>query len=202
MKKVKICGLKRPEDIELVNRYKPDYCGFIINFPKSHRNLSPERVRELKQGLSKEIKAVGVFVNQPVEVLAELLEEGTIDIAQLHGTEDRAYIDKLRSLTDKTIWQAFQIRSEDDIMKAMASEADFVLLDAGQGSGEVFDWSGLKLVTRPFGLAGGLKAENLPEALTTEAVLLDVSGGVETEKFKDEEKVRNFIEEVRKVERL
>jgi len=202
MKKVKICGMKRAEDIAYVNTYRPDYCGFIINFPKSHRSLTVEQVRELKKELRPEVKAVGVFVDSPEGLVAELLKEGAIDIAQLHGKEDNAYIERLKKLTDKPVWQAIQVRGDEDILKAENSKADLVLLDAGQGSGEVFDWSKLSMLKRPFALAGGLKAENLSEALSTKAVLLDVSGGVETDKFKDEIKIKNFIERVRKADNM
>ena len=76
--KVKICGLSRPVDIEYVNTYKPDFCGFIINFPKSHRSISPDTVRSLVSNLSNEIKPVGVFVDEPIETIASLLNDGSI----------------------------------------------------------------------------------------------------------------------------
>lgn len=183
-KLVKICGLKRQIDIEYVNKCKPDFVGFIINFPKSHRNLKPEQVKELTQELDKGITKVGVFVNQPVELVAELLNTNVIDIAQLHGKEDNYYIEQLRQMTTNKIWQAIIVRQEDDLDKAEASKADLVLLDAGQGSGQVFDWALLAKLNRKFALAGGLNQDNLQDALQTDAVLLDVSGGVETDNFK------------------
>ncbi len=195
--KVKICGLKRPEDIDYVNRLNPDYIGFIINFPSSHRSLSPSEVMILRKNLSKDITPVGVFVDEKPETVAGLLNDGTISVAQLHGKEDRDYIEVLRSLTDRDIWQAIQIKSMEDVKKANESPADFVILDAGQGSGQVFDWELLKRIERPYGLAGGLNMNNLPEALETEAVLLDVSGGVETDRKKDFNKMKTFLETAR-----
>lgn len=197
-KLVKICGLKRQIDIEYVNKCKPDFVGFIINFPKSHRNLKPEQVKELTQELDKGITKVGVFVNQPVELVAELLNTNVIDIVQLHGKEDNDYIEQLRQMTTNKIWQAIIVRQEDDLAKAEASKADLVLLDAGQGSGQVFDWTLLAKLNRKFALAGGLNLENLQDALHTDAVLLDVSGGVETDNFKDLEKIQKFINTIRK----
>lgn len=198
VKKIKICGLKRPEDIDYVNRLNPDYIGFIINFPSSHRSLSPLEVAALKSKLSKDITPVGVFVDEKVQVVAELLNSGIIETAQLHGKEDADYIRALRKLTEKTIWQAFQIKSEEDVNRANESPADFVILDAGQGSGKAFNWVLLEKIGRPFGLAGGLNIDNLPEALKTKAALLDVSGGVETEKKKDFEKMKTFLEAARR----
>lgn len=197
-KLVKICGLKRQIDIEYVNKCKPDFVGFIINFPKSHRNLKPEQAKELTQELDKGITKVGVFVNQPVELVAELLNTNVIDIAQLHGKEDNYYIEQLRQMTTNKIWQAIIVRQEDDLDKAEASKADLVLLDAGQGSGQVFDWALLAKLNRKFALAGGLNQDNLQDALQTDAVLLDVSGGVETDNFKDLEKIQKFINTIRK----
>ena len=198
MKRVKICGLSREQDIQAVNAVQPDFCGFIIHFPKSRRSISADRLRQLRAGLCDSVCPVGVFVDEPVESIAALLRERVISVAQLHGTEDRCYIQSLRRQTESPIWQAFQIRTEADVQRANDSLADLVLLDAGQGSGKTFDWTLLERITRPFGLAGGLRQENLPVALQTAAVLLDVSGGVETDGYKDPEKMKQFVEAVRK----
>ncbi len=191
--RIKICGLSRPEDIAAVNREKPDYCGFIINFPKSRRNISVEQLKALTALLDPAITAVGVFVDQPPRLIADLLNDGTIHTAQLHGAEDEAYLAELRRLTGHPVWQAFQIRSKADVQKAAASTADLVLLDAGQGSGRTFAWDLIRDFPRPFALAGGLNAENLAEALGTGAALLDISGGAETDGKKDPDKIRSLV---------
>lgn len=191
MTKIKICGLFRPCDIDFINEAKPDCCGFIINFPKSHRNLTPEQMRKLRERLGSAVTPVGVFVNQPLETVAELLRDGIISVAQLHGQEDGAYISALRALAPgHEIWKAFKIRSDADVEAANASSADLVLLDNGTGTGECFDWSLTHSVSRPYFLAGGLTPENIPQAV--EAVHpygLDLSSGVETERLKDREKI-------------
>lgn len=94
--RIKICGLSRPEDITYVNEALPDYCGFIINFPKSHRNVSPDRVRSLVKGLDKRICPVGVFVNQPMETVLSLAADGTLGAVQLHGNETQEYVMELK----------------------------------------------------------------------------------------------------------
>lgn len=99
MSRIKICGLRRPEDIAAVNEARPDYCGFIVEYPKSRRSIDRATLRELVRGLREEIVPVGVFVNAPKELVAELLEEGTIQIAQLHGQESQEYIQELKVLT-------------------------------------------------------------------------------------------------------
>lgn len=198
MKKVKICGLWRPVDIEAVNIAKPEYCGFVIDFPQSRRSVSPQKVKTLCSDLNSDIIPVGVFVDKPPEVVAELLNSGVVSVAQLHGKESEKYIAVLRGLTDRPIWQAFQIRSRSDVERAAKSASDFVLLDAGQGTGKKFDWDLLIGFPRAFGLAGGLRAENLPDALNTQASLLDVSGGVETDGVKDAGKIKKFVDIIRR----
>jgi phosphoribosylanthranilate isomerase len=191
MTKIKLCGLYRPEDMIAVNDARPDYCGFIINFPKSHRHVTPEQVRALRADLDPAVTPVGVFVNQPVETVAALQNDGTITVAQLHGQEDEDYIAALRAATGgKPVWKAFKIRSEADLAAANASSADMVILDNGYGTGQTFDWSLAGGITRPFFLAGGLTPENIPAAIAQLAPTgLDLSSGVETDKKKDPEKM-------------
>ena len=187
MTKIKICGLFRPCDIEYVNAVRPDWCGFIVNFPKSHRNRTPDQVRALRRGLAEGVVPVGVFVDQPVETVAELLNDGTISVAQLHGHEDAAYIAALRAAAPGyPVWKAFKVRGPEDLTAANASPADLVLLDNGRGTGETFDWSLAGGVTRPCLLAGGLTPENIPEAVRRlHPFGLDISSGVETDGKKD-----------------
>lgn len=118
--KIKICGLSRPVDIAYVNEAKPDYCGFIINVPKSIRNTTPDQVRALRADLSDEIVPVGVFRNAPVETVADLLLDGTIAVAQLHGSEDEAYIQRLRSFGNFTIFKAFRAPSAEELQEKPA----------------------------------------------------------------------------------
>ena len=138
MTKIKFCGLKRIEDIKYANDLKPDFIGFVFA-PKSKRFVNADTARELKNLLDTEIKAVGVFVDEDINVVTKLLKDGIIDIAQLHGSEDEEYIKSLRAICDKPIIKAFTIVSKDDIKKANESTADYVLLDSGKGSGETFD---------------------------------------------------------------
>ena len=191
MTKIKICGLFQDRDVDFINEAKPDYCGFIINFPKSHRNVAPDRVRGLRQRLDPAVTPVGVFVDQPPESVAALLQDGTISVAQLHGHEDPAYIRFLRALAPgHPIWKAFKIRSPEDLEAAGASIADLILMDSGQGSGQAFDWSLTAGVERPFLLAGGLTPDNIPQAVrSVRPYGLDLSSGVETDRQKDRRKI-------------
>ena len=105
--RIKICGLTRPEDIQAVNQAKPDFAGFIVEFPKSRRNVTVEQLKALREELDDSILPVGVFVNAPVELPAQLLNEGTIALAQLHGQEDENYIRQLKTMTDQLLIKAF-----------------------------------------------------------------------------------------------
>lgn len=203
MTKIKLCGLSRPCDIEAVNQLKPDYIGFVFA-KKSKRYVSDEAAAALKNTLASEIRAVGVFVNEPPEHVVSLLEKGTIDIAQLHGKEDESYIAALRSLTCKPIIKAFRIDTSEDVAAANNSSADFVLLDSGNGgTGTVFDWNLLQGISRPYFLAGGLNPENAEDAVRQLLPFaVDVSSGIETEGRKDAAKMAAFMAAVRKGEPL
>lgn len=198
MTKIKLCGLSRPCDIEAVNKLKPEYIGFVFA-RESRRYVTPEQAARLKKQLHPDITAVGVFVNEQPEVIAGLLLEGTIDMAQLHGNEDENCIRQLRLLTDKPVIKAFRIDTEQDAVSAAKSSADYILLDSGSGgTGTVFNWKLLKNIKRPYFLAGGLSPDNIGQALeilTPYAV--DVSSGIETTGFKDPDKMTAFVHAVR-----
>ncbi len=201
--KIKICGLTRPEDIDAANELLCDYIGFVFA-PRSRRALTEDAAAKLKARLDGRIKAVGVFVNAPPEQIAGLLRAGVIDIAQLHGTEDEAYIARLRALCAPEgceLIQAFRVETERDIERAVQSTAEHILLDHGAGgTGERFDWALCSNVTRPFFLAGGLGPENAAEAArAAHPYALDVSSGVETDGKKDPEKMKEFVRAVRGV---
>lgn len=201
--KIKLCGLTRSCDIEAVNELQPDYIGFVFA-KKSRRYVSPEKAEELKAMLAPGIQAVGVFVNEEPEQIVSLLEAGTIDVAQLHGQEGEREIRRLRELTDHPLIQAFRIDTEQDVERANASTADYVLLDSGAGgTGTVFDWDLLQAIRRPYFPAGGLDTENLG---TVKAKLnpygIDVSSGIETDGYKDKEKMTAFVAAARKEDAL
>ena len=109
MVKVKFCGIRRTEDIEAVNRLKPDLAGFV--FAKSKRQVTKEQAAALKELLDPGIKTVAVLVNMPVEEAAALANTGIADLLQLHGDEDAAYIAKLKTLTRAKIIKAIRLRS-------------------------------------------------------------------------------------------
>ena len=198
MTRIKLCGLSRPCDIEAANALRPEYVGFVFA-GKSRRYVSPDAAKALREGLDPAIRAVGVFVREAPEAVAALLNGGVIDLAQLHGGEDAAYIRRLRALTDKPIIQAFRVEGTVDLDMARRSAADYILLDNGAGgTGSAFDWALLGGFDRPFFLAGGLGPENVAEAVRAQRPFaVDVSSGVETDGLKDYNKMKAFVGAVR-----
>ena len=213
MVKLKICGLRRKEDINIVNKYGPDYIGFV--FADSPRKVSYEEAKVLSDILSEDIVPVGVFVNEHMKLIVDLFRDGIIKIAQLHGDEDEKYI---RNLKDKSIEQtgieipvinAIEIKDisnedidadyNDELLKWRDSASDYFILDSGKGSGKTFDWNLIDKNSEFFRnsifLAGGLNSENLTSAIEEfNPFAVDLSSSVETDGFKDEEKIKEIIE--------
>lgn len=202
MTKIKLCGLSRPCDIEAANELNPEYIGFVFA-PKSKRCITPEKAKELKQLLDANIKVVGVFVNEEAENIADLLNRGIVDVAQLHGDEDENYIKQLRRLTDKPIIKAIRVESERELADAERCSADYVLLDSGAGTGTVFDWKLIQNMNRPYFLAGGLTPGNVENAVNMlHPYAVDVSSGIETDGLKDKTKMAEFVSAARKEDKI
>jgi phosphoribosylanthranilate isomerase len=188
MIKIKICGLKRKEDIIIINKYKPDYIGFIFAEGRK-RTIGIDKAKKLYNMLDHNIKAVGVFLNQDISYIESLLPY--IDLIQLHGNEDEEYIKRLKLITNKPIINAYR----QDV------NADYILLDnINPGSGEVFDWATIKKYNKPIFLAGGINISNIDDALKLNPYCIDVSSGVEIDGFKDETKIKEIIGKVRDYE--
>ena len=198
MTKVKICGLRRLEDVEYVNRLRPDFVGFVFA-PASRRFVSCDFAAELKDALDSNISAVGVFVDAPLRDVVSLVERHAIDMIQLHGFENDEYIAQLRALCSVPVIQAFSVSKSEDVERVRNSKADFVLLDNGSGgTGATFDWSLASEIGRPFFLAGGLSPDNVSRAISlTKPFAVDVSSGVEVDGVKNFEKIRDVITLVR-----
>lgn len=202
MTKIKICGLSRLEDIDAVNQALPDYIGFV--FAASRRRVDGETAKVLKAALSPEIKAVGVFVNDSVEEIVALAENGTIDLIQLHGDEDEKMITELKKAVPLPIIKAMRIRDASDIKKTNADYRLFDTFDASQygGSGECFNWNLIADLKEDFFLAGGLNIDNIEEAINrVNPFGVDISSGVETNGKKDRGKIIKIVEKIRRMNR-
>lgn len=214
MQKIKLCGMMKPCDIEYANRMKPDLIGFI--FANTRRKISAAQAKQFREALDAEIPAVGVFVNEDISVITSLVQDGCIDMIQLHGEEDADYIRRLREVCDVPVIKAVKVQTVEQIRQAAGLPVDYLLLDTYRkgalgGTGEAFDWELLReakavagdtaegeLFGKPYFLAGGLHAGNLREAAALGSYGLDVSSGIETDGSKDFTKMVEVMELVRK----
>ena len=201
--KIKICGLRREEDVAFVNLFPVQYAGFV--FAPSKRQISAATAEHLRKRLRQSILAVGVFVNAVPEDIVQLCRKEIIQMIQLHGQEDAAYIQMLRQQVTVPIIKAVRVQSREDILKAQQFDCDGLLLDTyvsgmAGGSGKSFDYRQIPLMKKPFFLAGGLNPENVQTAIrSVHPTAVDVSSGVETNGWKDAEKIRRFVEAVQTV---
>lgn len=202
MTKIKICGLRRSEDIAAVNRYRPDYAGFV--FAPGRRQVTSTWAATLIQELSPEICPVGVFVNAPEEMVCDLVETGTIRAIQFHGQETEEEITRMKHrFPDVPVIRAVSMKQGHELSRWDASDADYLLLDAGNGgSGHTFDHSLITqagAIQKPWFLAGGMQPDNVQEAIASFSPFgIDCSSGVETDGFKDPVKIQKMIENVRR----
>lgn len=209
MVEIKICGMRRHEDITYANELLPDYIGFV--FADSRRMVTPQQALDLRNLLDKRIRAAGVFVNAPVNQVAETAKLCSLFAVQLHGDEGPAYVKKLRMLLPQNceIWKAARVQNASDISAAADTGAERLLFDAFSktaygGTGTQFDWSLIKSakIDRKFFIAGGITVQNITQAVKTAKSAglpfgIDVSGGAETDGFKDYEKMAKLISAVR-----
>lgn len=215
MQKIKLCGMMKPCDIEYANRVKPDFVGFI--FANTRRKIGATQAKQFREALDAEIPSVGVFVNEDISVITSLVQDGCIDMIQLHGEEDADYIRRLREICDVPVIKAVKVQTVEQIRQAAALPVDYLLLDTYHkgvlgGTGEAFDWELLReakaaagdtaegeLFGKPYFLAGGLHAGNLREAAELGSYGLDISSGIETDGSKDFTKMVEVMKLLRSI---
>jgi len=209
MTKIKICGITRFEDVDYVNKLLPDYIGFV--FAPSKRQVHINQAKKLIASLDKNIKTVGVFVNEDCEKVKYIAKILKLDVLQFHANEDNIYIENFKGLN---IWKTISISVADknNVMEDQKKintinnyPINAILMDSyikgiSGGSGKGFDWSIIKnlVIGKPIVLAGGLNPENITQAVKLiNPYCVDVSSGIETNGIKDFEKIKKFINKVR-----
>ncbi len=206
MVKIKICGLKRQEDIEYANELLPDYIGFV--FAKSRRQVDLKLAQTLGNMLGKGIKKVGVFVNEDIEQVKEIAKNANLDVLQFHGDEDQVYLSNFKGFT---IWKSKSIEismktAEQNIMEKINSyPIEGVVLDSSingstGGTGQSFNWNLIPRfnIEKKLILAGGLSIDNVRNAIEiVKPYAVDISSGVEINNVKNFNKIKKFIEKVR-----
>lgn len=201
---IKICGITKQKDIDILNNLQPDYVGFIFT-DISRRYITPAKADLLLKNLNPKIKKVGVFVDEQPTVIKNIVRNLSLDIVQLHGNEDENMIRTIKQMTKAQVWKAIRIKNNTDIEKWQNTSADMLLFDTYVknnfgGTGESFNWNLLKNVKRKFILAGGLNIKNIARAIRTcKPYAVDISSGVETNYTKDDQKIKELILTIRKV---
>ncbi len=199
--KIKICGLKRTEDIEYINQVKIDFAGFIFA-QNSKRRVDLKTAETMKRLLNPDIKSVGVFANQDLNFIKEISEKKIIDIIQLHGSEDNDFICKIKEMTNLEVIKAF--KADNNLEYAInISAADYVLIDSYNeksfgGTGSAFDWSLIPQTDKKIFLAGGINILNAEKALKdVKPYCIDINSGVETNGVKDKYKIIEIVDRIR-----
>lgn len=205
MVKVKICGLRRAEDIAMVNEFHPDFVGFV--FADSKRKVDSKTAKLLRKELRRDIPAVGVFVNEDVEIIRSLCIQEIIQMVQLHGDEDEEYMKELKNqLPEIPVIKAVRLRSKEQILETEKTECDYLLLDTYVkdmygGSGKTFDKGMIPDLKKTYFLAGGLDASNVIDNIRVcHPYAVDVSSAVEIDGWKDAGKIKEFLERIREHE--
>ena len=203
MTKIKLCGLYQERDIDYANEAMPDYVGFVLLFPKSHRCITADTAESFKKRLDPAIQTVGVFVDAPPQRCAEYANSGIIDLIQLHGSENVDYINSLRKTCKAPIIKAIKVSSLLDLEQAAKLPVDYLLLDHGTGTGKPFDHRILDgaAIPLPYFLAGGLSPQNISEIIQKyRPYAVDLSSGIETDRKKDREKMIAAVRAAREAE--
>ncbi len=190
MAKIKICGIRRKEDVEYLNELLPDYAGFILS-PGFRRTINRETAKELRSLLSPKINVVGVFVNDSIENIDFFLKNNIIDTVQLHGSESPEFCERINA-------DRIKYFSPKDFQKIGEYDTEYYLFDSGTGTGNTFDWSKIPNTTVPFFLAGGINKTNIADAIAkVNPYCIDLSSAVETDGKKDYNKIKEIMEIIR-----
>ena len=201
--RAKICGITRVEDIHAAVNAGADAIGLVF-FEASPRHVSITQAKDLLQAIPPYVTVVGLFVNASWQEILQVLEHIPLDVLQLHGDESPEQCAEIACRTGRRWYKAIQVKADENIVEQIQSYqqlgASAVLLDAWHpelkgGTGLQFDWSTFPKSQLPLILAGGLRPDNVAEAIAlTQAYAVDVSGGVESAKgIKDQQLIQQFM---------
>ena len=200
--KVKICGLSTAEQVQTSIKYGADFCGFILNYPKSHRFIEFEKAKELTKIGKKNTKYVAVLVN-PNENELEKFSKLNIDYFQIYGNYNSDLILNIKSKFNKKIIATIEVKNKIDVLnyKHFQDAADIILWDSS-GLEYSLDWNFNWIRSVPNNItkmiAGNINIDKLKKILKL-ADIVDVSGALETNKVKDIIKIKNFLNSLKKL---
>jgi len=195
--RIKICGLTNLNDTLVAVHSGADAVGFI--FAPSRRRIDPENAQYIIQKLPPFVSVVGVFMNQSLDEVKEIMDLTGVEVVQLHGGESPEFCEKIPKRIIKRI-PIHQGDAQENLIERMKPyTVSAFILDPGAGDGQTFDWEIAKSIEQPIILAGGLTTENVKQAVhIVQPDGVDVSSGVEIRPGdKDPRKIKQFIQEVR-----
>ena len=200
----KICGLAEKNQVKTCLEYGASMCGFILFYPKSHRNLSLQKVSELTS-IKNSKSNVAVMV-EPSKSDLEKIKDLNFQYYQIYGNQDPAEINEIKKKNNVKIIKALTIETGKDVLKYKKYEAvsDIILFDSiGREKSLSFDHSLLKDVPKNIikMIAGNIQVQDL-EKISKIADIVDVSGAVETEKKKDLTKIKEFLLKIKEINEL
>ena len=202
--KAKICGLTEINQVETCLEYGASMCGFILFYPRSHRNLSLHKARELTS--VNNAKSNVAVVVEPSKFDLKKIRDLNFQYYQIYGNQDPAEINDIKKRNNVKIIKALTIKTGKDVLKYKKYEAvsDIILFDSiGREKSLSFDHSLLKDVPKNVikMIAGNIQTQDL-EKISKIADIVDVSGAVETEKKKDLTKIKEFLLKIKEINEL
>jgi len=200
--KVKICGLSSAVDVKTCIDHGANYCGFILNYPKSHRFIQIDKAKELTNIEKKYTKYVGVLVAPKYQEL-EKFSKLNFDYFQLYGDYNEKLIYDIKSKFNKKIIVTIQVKKKEDVLnyKKFEKVADIILWDSSGFELSLdwnFDWIKSIETNVTTMIAGNINIDKL-EKIFNLADIIDVSGALETNKVKDITKIKNFLNNLKKL---
>ena len=200
--KLKVCGLSNPIEVETCVSLNVDYCGFILNYPKSYRNISLDKAKDLTKINKKNTKYVGVLV-KPTDEQLNQFSKLDLDYFQLYGNFNPDELIKIKEKFNKKIISSIQVKKKEDIDKYKLFEdgSDIILWDSsGYEESISWDYNWLKPVSIKVEkmVAGNITIDKIKN-LVNLADTIDVSGALETNKVKDTVKIKKFTNEIKKI---
>ena len=200
--KLKVCGLSNPDEVKICINYNVNFCGFILNYPKSHRYISYEKANELLNINKNKTKFVGVLVKPSLEELNKF-SKLNLDYFQLYGEYNSKLLANIKKNFKKKIITTIQVTNKSDIdtYKNIEDESDIILWDSS-GYEKSLGWNhnwikNIKIKGEKM-IAGNITKDKLGN-LSKFADIIDVSGALETNKVKDTQKIKEFVMCLKKI---
>ena len=200
--KLKVCGLSNPIEVETCVKNNVDFCGFILNYVKSHRYITYERAKDILTINKQKTQYVGVLVKPTLKDL-EKFSKLNLDYFQLYGQYNNNSLAEIKNKFKKKIISSIQVKNKNDIetYKNIEDQSDIILWDS-KGYEKSLEWNfnwikNIKIKGEKM-IAGNITKNKLCD-LSKFTDIVDVSGALETNKVKDISKIKDFVKQIEKI---